>query len=389
MAALLGLVLAAPLVPGQATLVASAPVTPAEIISGPLDGPLAAFTANPNPPNIFISGVAGGVPASVPFKLSRVVPAAANIFFLSASSWTTPATLTVGVNQSALVQNHPGLQFIELYFSTTDQSPASEALVLLNVGLIAPPPPLIQSVLSTASYQPTISPGEIVSIFGANLAPPRGSTAYGITGTYPTTLGDGTVSGDTTVTFNGIAAPLLYVGPGQINATVPYEVAGQKTVNVVVTRYFLATAPFSIALTDTSPGIFTATQNGSGQGAILNVPPNTPNDLTAYTYNSAANPAPKGSVIEFFATGIGVWSPTVPDGGINLVATKFSAQPVSLTIGGKPATIYYAGSAPYEVWGTLQIIAYVPSGIGSGPQPLVITIGQNDNSKQDVTVAVE
>ena len=120
----------------------------------------------------------------------------------------------------------------------------------------------------------------------------------------------------------------------------------------------------------------------------MNVPAN-PSDLTAYTYNGTGNPAPQGSVIEFFATGMGVWSPAVPDGTINLVATKFSAQPVSLTIGGKAATIYYAGSAPYEVWGTLQVIAYIPSGIGSGPQPLVLTIGQNDNSTQGVTVAVQ
>ncbi len=312
------------------------------------------------------------------------MPATANIFFLSASSWTTPATLIVGVNQSVLVQSHPGLQILELYFSTTDQSPVSQVPALLNVGLINPPPPAIQSVVSAASYQPTISPGEVISIFGANLAPPRGATAYGITGMYPTTLGDGTVTGDTTITFNGVAAPLVYVSPGQVNAIVPNEVAGQSAVNVVVTRYSLATAPFTVALTNTSPGIYTATQTGSGQGAILNF-----NFTQGYTYNGADNPAPQGSVIEFFATGTGVWNPAVPDGGINLLATKFSAQPVSLTIGGQPAAIYYAGSAPYEVWGTLQVIAYIPSGIGSGPQPVVLTIGQSDNSKQAVTVAVQ
>jgi uncharacterized protein (TIGR03437 family) len=86
---------------------------------------------------------------------------------------------------------------------------------------------------------------------------------------------------------------------------------------------------------------------------------------------------------------MGVWNPAVPDGTINLVATKFSAQPLSLTIGGKPATIYYAGSAPYEVWGTLQVNALVPTGIGSGPQPVVLTVGQSDNTTQGVTVAVQ
>jgi hypothetical protein len=35
------------------------------------------------------------------------------------------------------------------------------------------------------------------------------STEYDDTGLYPTSLGDGTAGGDTTVLFNGIAAPLL------------------------------------------------------------------------------------------------------------------------------------------------------------------------------------
>ncbi len=291
------------------------------------------------------------------------------------------------MNQSVLAQSHPGLQILELYFSTTDQSPISTVPALLNVGLINLLPPAIQSVVSAASYQRTISPGEFVSIFGANLAPPRGSTAYGITGAYPRHLGM-EQSAATPRSRSTASRRLVYVSPGQINALVPYGVAGQSTVNVVVTRYSLTTAPFAVSITNSSPGIFTATENGSGQGAILNVPAN-PSDLTAYTYNGTGSPAPQGSVIVLFATGMGVWNPAVPDGTINLVATKFSAQPVSLTIGGKLATIYYAGSAPYEVWGTLQVNALVPTGIGSGPQPVVLTVGQSDNTTQGVTVAVE
>ncbi len=103
-------------------------------------------------------------------------------------------------------------------------------------------------------------------------------------------------------------ASLVYVSPGQINALVPYGVAGQSTVNVVVTRYSLTTAPFAVSITNSSPGIFTATENGSGQGAILNVPAN-PSDLTAYTYNGTGNPAPQGSVIVVFRDGYGRLEP--------------------------------------------------------------------------------
>lgn len=63
--------------------------------------------------------------------------------------------------------------------------------------------------------------------------------------------------------------------------------------------------------------------------------------------------------------------------------------PVSVTIGGQAAQINYVRCAPYEIVGMLQINAVVPQGIGSGAQPVVLKIGNNDNSAQQVTVAVK
>ena len=39
--------------------------------------------------------------------------------------------------------------------------------------------------------------------------------------------------------------------------------------------------------------------------------------------------------------------------------------------------------------GMLQVNAVVPTGIGSGPQAVVLTIGANNNASQQVTVAVK
>ena len=58
-----------------------------------------------------------------------------------------------------------------------------------------------------------------------------------------------------------------------------------------------------------------------------------------------------------------------------------------LDIGGVPAKVRYAGPGKYEVPGVLKIIAIVPD-VEPGPQPMVLTIGNNDNSQQPVTVAV-
>jgi uncharacterized protein (TIGR03437 family) len=63
--------------------------------------------------------------------------------------------------------------------------------------------------------------------------------------------------------------------------------------------------------------------------------------------------------------------------------------PVSLTIGGINAEIQYAGGAPGFRQGLLQVNAVVPAGLESGPQPLVLKIGENSNAQQRVTVAVQ
>jgi uncharacterized protein (TIGR03437 family) len=137
----------------------------------------------------------------------------------------------------------------------------------------------------------------------------------------------------------------------------------------------------------TSPGIFTVGQNGSGQGAILNSDIVNPNPLAI---NSVNNPAVKGSAIAVFATGAGLFKQAVADGSIFLLPPFIAtAAPVSVTIGGRPATVQYAGAASYLVSGVLQVNAIVPNDIGSGPQPIVLTVGQNSNSQQNVTVAIQ
>ena len=93
--------------------------------------------------------------------------------------------------------------------------------------------PVVLSITSGASLQPgAVSPGEIVTIFGNGIGPATPATGTSFTptasSTVPTTLAN------VTVTFNNVPAPLIFVAQGQINAIVPYEVAGQTSVPVVV-----------------------------------------------------------------------------------------------------------------------------------------------------------
>ncbi len=262
-----------------------------------------------------------------------------------------------------------------------DQTPPATTTVTVRVNLTTPDPPVIRSVLNAASFAPVVTPGAVVLIRGTSLGPNMSAT-LDQTGLYPTTLGN------TTVTFNGIPAPLLSSSPTVIKAVAPYAITGQAAAQVVVTHYPQSTVEqvseaFSVPVADTSLGIFSRTQTGDCQNDIQNC------DANGCSPNSAENAAPPGSIIVFFATGVAPWAGPGVDGSVAVAPRLYFGNPLSLTIGGQPAQILYAGVAPYQVWGVFQVNARVPQGIGSGPQPVVLTVGQASNASQQATVAVQ
>jgi uncharacterized protein (TIGR03437 family) len=363
-------------------------VDPFVYFSGGLDDPLSSFRVGHGKGDQSMAGSMttigiGGSAAGLQFKVDRVElrNSPVNFIVLSPTSGTVPALVKVALNESVVRTMPPGAYNLIVFFSIVGQTQPSRDGVSVYLNLALPPPPAVEAVVGTVSVLLKSSPGEFVSIYGTHLGQPETSASPGELGLYPKALAG------TSVTFNGIAAPLLYMNMNQINALVPYELAGQKTADVVVKRSFgqydQTSAAFTVPILDTSPGIVT-TQYGRGQGAILNLPDSS--------LNGAENPALPGSAITLYATGSGVWSQAVENGSIFLgpiypLITPIA--PVSLTIGGQPATILYSGPAPYQLWELLQINAIVPSGAGSGQRPVVLTIGQNDNSAQEVTMAIK
>ncbi len=218
--------------------------------------------------------------------------------------------------------------------------------------------------------------GEIIAIFGTNLgsSPPVFLTLTS-NGLVSTTLGN------TSVTFDGVSAPLIYASPTQVNAIVPYEVAGKTTTTMVVTNNGVKSASQQIQVVSATPAIFTLSQTGSGQGAILN---------QNGSVNGTATPAAKGSIVAIYATGGGQLKPIGVTGTVTPTTGTFPSLVgnVSVTIGGAPAQITYSGSAPGLVSGAVQINAVVPTGAASGNQPVVVTVG-SASGPTNVTVAVQ
>ncbi len=330
---------------------------------------------------IQVTSTGSNVPFSATFTPSANIANRGNFITVTPPSGTTPATLTLTLNAAILVTLPPGT-----YTGTVNVTSPNIAgpgqVVNVTLTVTAAPPPIVAAITSGASLQPgSISPGEIVSIFGTGVGPvtPPGGIVFQLTaaGTVPTTLGG------VTVTFNNVAAPLLYVSATQINAIVPYEIAGQPLANIVVQFGGSNSASLQARVTDTTPAIFSLSQGGSGQGAILN---------EDFSVNGSNRPAAKGSVIQIFATGEGQLVPRVATGSVTPGVAPFPkpiASPVTLTIGGQTAVVQYAGEAPTLVSGVIQVNAVIPTTVPSGNQTLVLTIGTNKNDSQTITVAVQ
>jgi len=226
---------------------------------------------------------------------------------------------------------------------------------LLSAAAAVLGPPSLQSdgTVNGATFTRNIAiaPGGIVTIFGSNFAtaPVAASGAP-----YPTVLGD------TSVTFNGIAAPLFYVSAGQINVQAPFEIfPGIATVQVK--RGSTGSAQGTVSVAAVSPGIFIMDQNTS-QGAILH---------SNYSLVGGTNPARAGETILIYATGLGSLQGSVRTGDPAPVANT-TALP-TVRIGSLFANVSYSGTAPGFA-GLYQVNAVVPTGLLPGNQPIQITI---------------
>jgi len=289
---------------------------------------------------------------------------------ISPAAGSTPASLTASADSGGLATG--------VYTGTIVITPASGATQTISVTLVvSQQPPSIASIQNAASFVlGPVAPGEIVTIFGSAMGPATG-VGWQLTpaGTVATNLAS------TSVSFDGVAAPLIYAAAGQVSAVVPYEVAGNSTTKVQLSYLGLVSNPLTVQVAGAAPGIFTANSLGSGQGAILN---------QDFSVNSASNGAAPGSVVSIFATGEGQTNPPGIDGAINASTLPLPAPllPVTAQIAGQPAQVMYYGAAPGELAGVLQVNAVIPANVQRGTSvPVVIQVGSA--SSQTVTLFIK
>jgi uncharacterized protein (TIGR03437 family) len=243
-----------------------------------------------------------------------------------------------------------------------------------------PPPPVIlpagtinsTATVNDASYVSPVAAGSIAAVFGNNLS-------IGTAGSQlPTPLP--TVLAQSSFTLGGLAAPMFFASPGQVNIQIPWELAGQAQVTIRGSVGGVQSNAQTVSLAAFSPGIFTLDASGKGQGAILVA-------STSQLANSAT-PAPRGSWIAIFCTGLGPVTNQPASGSVapTTPLARTLTNP-SVSIGGADASLNYAGLAPGLV-GLYQVNALVPSATPVGSAvPVVITIGGVVSNT--VTIAVQ
>jgi uncharacterized protein (TIGR03437 family) len=312
-----------------------------------------------------------------------VATATSSLIQRNCSPPSNPAVIVVNASGSGLVASSlipgaylaldgkgglysSGLAYVLMFFSTPhafqiEYGGGDSDTFAAKVDFSQPAGPVFGSVLNAASMEPGYgsafaegagagAPGEIVTLFGNGF----GSSKFGST---------------PTVNFGLLAAPILYASDCQINAVVPFDVAPGLPIPVTVQSGNQILGPVKLPVVTAQPAIFAINGSGSGQGAILN---------QDSTLNSAANPAPRGSVVSVFLTGTGVLNPPLADGSLGPLNPPFPAPvaEIGAAIGVVAAQVTFAGQAPGLIAGATQVNIRIPQNAPVGAAiPITIYAG--------------
>ena len=237
-------------------------------------------------------------------------------------------------------------------------------------------PATVSGVASSTDYRTgSVSPGQAMSLFGDGIGPEQPQSAK---------LDDkGRVAkylGDTQVFFNGLPAPILAATRNQVNVVVPSGVSTDQAVEIVVTHKGKISQTITLPVEPAAPALFTIGGTGSGQSAALN---------QDGSVNSPLNRARRGAVVTLYGSGFGEWKEPVDDGAIISSTLPTLKASVSVTIGGVPAKVLYAGGAPGLISGVVQINAEVPLALIPGDRVAVTVSAAGKSSPGAVTLAIQ
>jgi uncharacterized protein (TIGR03437 family) len=330
-------------------------------------------------------------PASLTFALAPGAPAATQAVVFSNSGMGNlevgilvsvgptampgPAWLTEQVqgDDVVLFTANAGSMTPGVYTTTvtiTSDALNGPSVIPVELDVLTPGPPVAsyQGVLDNALFAvgAPLAPGGIVAVFGEQL-----SDSVAQAQSVPL----GTSLGNATVTVNGLAAPLYYASPGQINFEIPYETAAGQAI-VQVQRDNQTGNSVSITVQPAVPRILPL---GIGNYAIAVLSDNVTFAIPT-TPGIASRPAQAGvDTVVFYALGLGQTNPPGQDGQSSPAG---QIAPAHVVIGesvlpgtGATVTPAYAGLTPGSV-GLYQINVAIPANAPQGKAvPVYLDMG--------------
>ena len=262
------------------------------------------------------------------------------------------AKIRIGVGQSPYI----GLR-IAVRGPSFTSAPSSDPYIF---------PTGIVNAASFAPFTSGVAPGELLTIFGANLATSTVVMQGGIP--FPSTLGG------VRVLMNNRPAAIYYVSRNQISAIVPYGVT-EGVVQIQVEKNGVTSNAVTQLRRETNPGVFSQSQ--SGEGAAIAAHANG-------ALITEANPARPGEVIVVVLTGLGPVFPSITDGGLGSATANSLNKTLPDTVAAKvdylDAPIAYAGLAPGFA-GLYQVNLTVPANASAGNDTLNIYTGDGYTSQ--------
>jgi uncharacterized protein (TIGR03437 family) len=234
--------------------------------------------------------------------------------------------------------------------------------------------PVVTTVNGASFRGPAVAPGSIASAFGRGLS----TATAAATLVPPVTLGDVQV----TVTDSlGVArrASLFYVSPNQVNLQVPPATpGGTAQISIVRGDSVLSNGPLTVAAV--APGLFAANGNGEGvasANAVAVDASGAQQPLAVYACTPVCQPVPldvstRTVVVSLYGTGIRLHS---------------GLSSVRAVIGGRPATVLYAG-AQGQYLGLDQVNVAVPREL-AGRGVVDIELSVDNVPANRVTIAVQ
>jgi uncharacterized protein (TIGR03437 family) len=225
-------------------------------------------------------------------------------------------------------------------------------------------PPKISSIVNAADGTQPVAPGGLISVYGQQMSPVNMATSQI---PLPTALGE------SCLTVNGTAVPMLFVSGTQINGQLPFTVSGNATMTLRTPGGI--SDNFNFTIFSAAPSIFRSGTAGPETGLATIVRADN-NQLVTPT-----NPIHPGDSIIIYATGLGQTQPAV-DAGLPSPADPLGSAIIvpQVTLGGVGLNLAFAGLVPGEV-GVYQINATVPSKVPEGLSiPLVVNQGGNSTT---------